>query len=118
MELINSNQRTFDMVVAHARKQGCKAAVEHEGTSTGISCKYRLGELKCFAGCLITDEQYTPDIENHFANSKTVGPLLRANGHDPDFVRELQYVHDYYQVEDWERHFQSIAGKHKLNYSL
>jgi hypothetical protein len=52
-----TNQELFDIVVAHARKQN-KRAIANE------VCSYRTPEgLKCFAGALIKDEFYIPEME-------------------------------------------------------
>jgi hypothetical protein len=56
-----SKQEIFDTVVTHLRKQNTQSG-------KGGNCFYRLGELKCAVGCLISDEDYSPDMEMNAAN--------------------------------------------------
>lgn len=112
-----NNQLTFDLVVAHARKQGCKAT--NGKSEDGLDyCMYRAaGGLKCFAGCLITDEQYHPSLEDQTAMSPEIRAILETNGHDPHFVQRLQTIHDRRPVNSWESAFEHLAQDFGLTYT-
>lgn len=107
-------QTTFDRVVSHLRKQGCKAHIHG-------SCKYRVGDMSCAAGCLIPDEKYRPDFENTViiessGSINSVGEVLREEGHDLTLVRVLQLVHDLHEPCGWEAKFAHIAAAFDLDY--
>ena len=73
---------------------------------------------KCAAGCLIPDSKYEPRFEGCTINwtDQLVVPfeelrfttqsavmlrrIIASEGHDPDFVRELQSLHDEENIDD------------------
>lgn len=110
-------QETFDIVLAHARKQKC-----HSRDSAGI-CRYRQDGKMCFAGPLIPDDKYDPSFETHAvwtmhgkAQNK-VSILIEDEGHNVDFVGKLQDIHDGHEVEEWEKAFQDLAIRFNLIYT-
>lgn len=109
-----TKQETFDMVVAHLRKQGVPAV-------DGYVCKYRTPDgLKCAAGCLIPDGMYDESIELCRADDPAVASLLKAAGHDVDLVWLLQRAHDSwarYNADIW-RSLSRVALEHNLQYAL
>lgn len=108
------NQKTFDMVVAHLRKQGEKCGEDNDGN---YACYYRHEGMSCAAGCLIPDEDYSPDMENLECNDFRIAPVLVKAGHEPRFVREMQVIHDTNSVEDWEIAFEELAKRFNLEYT-
>lgn len=116
---MKSLQETFDAVVKHARTQKEKAVTgsSYAGLDT---CKYRLERdgkiLKCFAGALIPDEDYTGEMEGKVATDYPVARILEKEGHNPNDVRELQKIHDYYAIGDWESEFKRFAEERGLTY--
>jgi hypothetical protein len=103
-----THQETFNIVVAHARRQGCRAIV-------GGQCAYRApGGKSCFAGCLIPDDKYQKPMEGRPATHPLVADVLRDAGHDPDFVMSLQAIHDVCPPEDWEKRLQATAKQYNL----
>lgn len=115
-----STQEVFDKVCNHLMSQGEKA--ETEETEMGSKdCMYRLVKgdkvLMCAAGCLISDEEYTPDLENKRVNFDEVSTALIRSGvsaGDIDFLTCLQTVHDWEEVEDWPAQLQLLAENHNL----
>lgn len=110
-------QETFDTVVAHLRKQGCRA------TSEGGQCRYRTTVdgvvLRCAAGCLIPDKQYRDSFEGRQIGGSdlTLNSTILCLGHDILLVRALQVVHDEHYVRDWEHRFQFVANEFGLTYT-
>lgn len=123
-----TKQETFDIIVNHLRKQSKKSEHwndYHEFTE----CLYRGPDgLKCAVGCLIPDENYSEDMEGtgiqtelnlikyNMAPSK-VDRILMNLGHDIDLCSDLQAVHDWCGVEDWEGHLERVAINHSLIYT-
>lgn len=110
-----TKQEVFDKVVAHLRAQNRKALGGED------ECVYRAPDgAKCAAGCLILDEHYSPALEGKGVDQPSVQDALRASGVPQEadwFVLELQRIHDYFQVSDWERRFEILAKEHGLTYA-
>lgn len=75
---------------------------QNQAAKVGEACKYRLGSLKCAAGCLIADAEYAEcgeDFEGtdwpHLVRQHEV-PAAHA-----DLIRQTQIIHDNYVVESW-----------------
>ncbi len=106
-----SNQETFDRVVAHARKQQAKSITDN------IGCSYRGPEgLMCFAGCLIPNEDYVPQMESLRASRGIVENCLTNLGYSPVLVEQLQMIHDRNEPEMWEDKFREFAANYQLVY--
>lgn len=114
---IPSSQEIFDKIVSHLRSQGERAV------SAGGACYYRIGKLKCAAGCLISDEDYRESFEGksiqglilHSAISPSLFEILSTHS---GLIRALQFVHD--QEENphiWEVEFDRIAKAYGLKVS-
>lgn len=93
-----TKQEIYDKVKAHLLAQGGPAM--NDGT-----CVYRSPDgKKCAVGCLITDEAYTPEIENVavatiMEKAGLIRGALRQSGIEPtpsmlNFLAQLQNVHD------------------------
>jgi hypothetical protein len=109
-----TKQETFDIVINHLRKQGCKAE------SPGGGCLYRgLNGTKCAAGILIPDADYVEDmdLDGEIRNNHAVQYILDRDGHDIDLVEELQDLHDMRAVEDWEGYASDTATTYGLTYT-
>lgn len=111
-----SLQETFDIVVNHLRQQGCRSLLK-EPTSGGTDCAYR-GEdgLKCAAGVLIPDHEYSSNMEGLSADAGIVKAALQKEGHEFALVYFLQIVHDSYDVTNWEKGFREVAANCGLEY--
>ena len=110
-----TEQEIFNQVARHLLTQN-RRSVDEKGF-----CKYRSGNLKCAAGCLISDEEYSPLMDSE--ESEGTGWLdLASKGLVPTqhnlFIRSLQLVHDgmpdRYSQEEWFREVQRFALKHDL----
>jgi hypothetical protein len=116
---VPTKQETFDTVVGHLRKQGRKAVGPY-----AKGCRYRTSEgLKCAAGVLIPDDEYTRHMEGSPVAVYTDGnktPAYRCmerHGHDVTLVTELQQIHDCRDPGDWESDFRALASRFGLTYS-
>lgn len=104
-------QEVFNQVLNHARVQG-KASKDEGG-----GCYYRNPEgLACFAGCLISDDEYIKQMDG--GDSTWNG--IFEKGYVPrdhfDLIRSLQSIHDDYQPSDWEGQFKKLANYENLVY--
>lgn len=102
-------QETFDTVARHLLTQKARS-FNVEG-----SCKYRSESgLKCAIGCLIPDEEYSPNIESasvaRLLRSAITPPSLRL--HDEDLLTKLQSLHDNISPHMW--HASLAARAHYL----
>lgn len=108
-----TRQETFDLVVAHLRKQGRKCVDPDTNR-----CRYRGPDgLKCAVGVLIPDEKYSATFETRGALWSPISSVLRELGHDPVLCNSLQLVHDSVSVDNWEPHFEDVADKYDLKYT-
>lgn len=125
-------QQTFDKVVAHLRKQGCKS-VRSQGNknilTVSLVCQYRFEAgkhqkvLKCAAGCLIPKSLYKTSFEGigiyYNGHEPSILNVLISNlGHNTNLVCDLQGIHDGYDVHEWEYQFEKLANKYLLVYNL
>ena len=119
-------QEIFDTVVNHLRKQNSQSvAYNPDGTMQlvhgdhgGPVCLYRSEDGKrCAAGALISDEQYTPAMEGK--NISAVISEFHLEDLEPHrrLVSELQTIHDFHQVQTWEREFEYLAKTFSLTYT-
>ena len=97
----HTEQQVFDFVVAHLRKQG-----EQSNNSGG--CAYRGynedgDTLMCAAGCLISDDQYTEEMDG---SGDTTWKYLVCEGLVPGYhaklIRRFQHIHDGFPCGMWE----------------
>ena len=117
-----SRQETFETVVKHLIRQGKKAEVVGS-----LSCRYRTPDgLKCAAGCLIPDSEYSPSFEGQIVGGIIDGSLQRMNslslllvrlGHDIRFVRRLQVIHDFYEPNQWPERLRYLGQELDLDTS-
>jgi hypothetical protein len=87
-------------------------------------CAYRgPNGMKCAAGHLIPDEQYSPKMEGWsvscFTSEMKDNPFHNIPDimNQPQFVRKLQEIHDDYTVPAWEQLWQEFALEHDLIYT-
>lgn len=119
-----TKQEVFDKVATHLLTQ------KKRSYDNG-ACVYRAKDgSMCAAGCLIPDEEYTPDLEGWHVTAcyadhgyfKATPPrpefVKLFEGWDEDvvaFLRVLQDVHDNILVKDWASHLEVAAKNHGLN---
>jgi hypothetical protein len=102
-----TKQETFDIVARHLLTQNKKAyGPYYTAFGKNNGCVYRSPDgLKCAAGCLIPDDKYHSDLEGEIAKL----------GHDANFVRRLQLIHDNTAEEDWAAALIREAAKEGLS---
>ncbi len=101
-----TNQEAFTTVVLHLRKQG-RRAQDHS------KCRYRAPDgCKCAIGALIPDDQYNPKLEGRTVLALTHLPALQDL--NSFLLSDLQITHDVYYPDEWEKRFEHLAGKYKL----
>ncbi len=103
-------QEVFDQVSTHLLKQRRRSLL-----ISGSVCAYRgHSGLKCAAGCLISDEEYTLGLERYtwdeLAFKKEV-PTQHL-----ELIRGLQVIHDHYPAIWWERELGILAKEKGLKY--
>lgn len=102
-------QEVFDQVKTHLLTQ-MERSVDFISYN-----KYRSHNgLKCAAGCLIADDEYTMDMEGRIWSSLVIENII------PDYhailIRDLQFLHDCYQPPEWEERLEKVAKKHDLEW--
>ena len=104
-------QEVFDQVATHLLTQNKKSA---EALSVGIAgCRYRSSDgLKCAAGCLIGDDEYSLDME-----TRSWRYLIHINlvpDKHSDLICQLQSIHDDIKVDAWREKLLELATKQNL----
>lgn len=98
-------QEVFDQVAQHLLSQG-------QRSWSGSLCMYRHGNLRCAAGCLIGDDEYSMDFEELLWTS------LVRDGIAPEehkhLIRCLQRTHDTFGAHEWREKLIGIAREYKL----
>lgn len=107
-------QRLFDKVATHLLAQNEKSIAY--GT-----CLYRTDNgLMCAAGCLISDDDYDPSMEDNLIDHvfRNWPDVQRGICMDYEIsvekaqtlIGELQEIHDDQKVADWKKALNAIAG--------
>lgn len=104
-----TEQEVFDQVATHLLEQD-------EQSFVGTICAYRGDDgLKCAAGCLIADDEYSREWDEYGINwSELVNKGLVSPAHDT-LVAKLQAVHDGYNQDYWKSQLAKVADYFKLN---
>lgn len=113
MKFPETKQEIFDAVVAHLRTQK-SVSLDSKGM-----CAYRgKNGLKCVVGAFITDEEYSSRLEGKSVSLISCG-VNRFTKFDKnlEFWGEMQMVHDFNEVSDWETKLSKIAKTHELKYT-
>jgi hypothetical protein len=102
-----SAQEVFDQVATHLLTQKAQALGDQivDGPN---ACVYKApGGLKCAAGCLIGDDEYSPDMEG---NSWAVLVDQGVSSTHQHLIDELQHIHDCVpNPEDWPTALSELA---------
>lgn len=106
-----TKQEIFDKCAKHLLTQMAKSA--KEGSKI---CLYRGPHgRKCAAGIFIPDELYDRGMEGGSCMSLPVSTATGFSSDQSVFLRELQYIHDDFDPEDWYIELQSFAREHNLS---
>jgi hypothetical protein len=100
-------QVVFDIVVEHALNQN-KRCTNEKG-----NCCYRYKGKKCFAGALIPNDQYDPDMEG-----KSWEKLFQdgiVSGKNKGLITILQSIHDIESTNDWVECLRKVGKQFCLN---
>lgn len=109
------NRKTFYQAVKGILEQG-RRCVDHIG-----SCRYRINieekpgsyrTLACIAGQLIPDEDYQKSWDDEIltATQYPICDYFIAHGHDPEFVRSLQRLHDSAHMKNFVDYVKSLLA--------
>ena len=110
-------QEVFNQVASHMLRQN-----EVSKHANGIGCAYRgVNGLMCAAGCLISDEEYLPEMDEPKQCGYAMGwvDLHRfgyVTGEHEDMINRLQIVHDLSKTEYWKNALRDIADDLKLEF--
>jgi hypothetical protein len=118
-----SAQEVFDQVATHLLTQKERSYQEREDSKEASKCYYRYNGLKCAAGCLIADDEYSfamdlPDAQTGLGTGwfdleiKGVIPRTQHSG----LIADLQDLHDHELVGFWESKLQELAVAHSLDF--
>lgn len=104
-----SNQDVFEYIVDHLVKQN------ERSMNDARFCCYRYHDrLKCAAGCLISDEEYSFDMEG-----KLWDELISLGTVEPDhanLIGQLQIIHDtIYPKKGWLKEVRLLGEKELLD---
>lgn len=104
-------QQVFDQVATHLLTQNKKSTRRNN-----ISyCMYRGADgLKCAAGCLISDAEYTPEMEWKGWGNLIGSGIVPTTQHQ-QLVYRLQELHDDYTAKQWKKELIEVAERFKLN---
>jgi len=104
-----TEQEVFDQVAEHLLKQNAQS--EH-----ALGYAYRgEGGLKCAAGCLIADNEYSEEYENR-GWAVLVRNIPNFPKRHSGLIRGLQNIHDTRSPKHWPIYLQKLARKYKLTY--
>lgn len=105
-----SAQQVFNYVARHLLEQSEKSV-----DIFTTKCKYKTAKgLKCAAGCLISEKEYSEDFEGAYWPRIV---KLRASTAHEQLIRRLQELHDGRPVHLWLEELKAIARRFKLSTS-
>lgn len=101
----STEQEVFNQVKSHLMEQGKASKSKTDGT-----CKYRAGkDLKCAAGCLMSDDEYTKNWDKKIWTwMDLVDRGLVPDTHNK-LIRRLQFMHDTTSPNLWDYKLGEIA---------
>ena len=115
---LSLEQKAFNAVVKHARKQNTKAK-----NDLGFCCYRAKDGKRCFIGCILPDRLYKKELEK-----KRFDVILKKFGDsilsswkyrslDQNFGNQLQNIHDNTKLYNWECEFRNFAKVYSLKYT-
>lgn len=105
-----TEQEVFDFIANHLLTQN-RQSVNENGR-----CLYRYENLKCAAGCLIPDSDYSFGLEG--TDWRGVRDRLSLSFAHSLLILSLQNLHDTYPVEDWKPELKHLALLHDLEWKF
>lgn len=113
-----STQDVFNHVVNHLLTQ------KEKSVNSRGDCMYRgLNGLKCAAGCLIADDEYSPKMEYrtwfHLMNGgafRIGNDELMITTEHYDLIHTLQTIHDRHEPDEWKEVLRELCANHMLEW--
>lgn len=100
-------QEVFDQIALHMLNQRKKSG-------DMANCYYRFNGLKCAAGCLISDDEYSEWMESNNWNDLVVdGSVPKEHS---EMIRKLQSIHDIKDPLEWKTHLREYAEENNLKF--
>lgn len=91
-------REVFAQVSAHLLAQNAKAATYNK-LNYDVACCYRSGALKCAAGCLISDAEYSADMEG--TSWRGLVERHAVPEAHRELIGKLQNIHDFRVPDTW-----------------
>lgn len=112
-----TEQEVFDQVAQHMLAQGVRSK---KADVIDNICMYRgPAGLKCAAGCLIGDNEYTDDMDNNDKGTSWEG--LASRGEVPKdhikLIQAMQTIHDSTPPEEWAKALRDYASDNGLEFT-
>ena len=112
-----TEQEVFDQVAQHMLAQGVRSK---KADVIDNICMYRgPAGLKCAAGCLIGDNEYTDDMDNNDKGTSWEGLAMR--GEVPKdhihLIQAMQTIHDNTPPEGWAKALRDYASDTGLEFT-
>lgn len=115
-------QEVFDFIANHLLTQNeqsvVRSDIDHPREIPMNGCLYRMEKegriLKCAAGCLIPDEDYSPEFEGRFVWSTIVRKYFTDSDYHTTLISDLQRLHDGFPVSYWPEKLTKLALEHNL----
>ena len=104
-----TEQEVFDYVAHHLLTQNKKAKADTQ-------CAYRGGDnLKCAAGCLISDNEYKGSFEGNSWDELIAKDLVPSD--HKALIMNLQNVHDGSSFANWRNQLSNLADEFSLKFN-
>lgn len=119
-----SLQEIFDTVASHLLTQNqrsvgywVKCEDSEESFFNDTSCAYRgQNGLKCAVGVLISDQDYSPQIEGESIRCLMGTYQPNLDHLKREVIRTLQFIHDNHSPKDWGAKLKHVAKTYNLEY--
>lgn len=107
-------QQVYDQVARHLLTQMERACAYH-GAPAYFGDKF-VGDdpLKSAGGCLMTDDEWEPDMEGDDWKTLTREGYVPSTAHD-ELIAALEAVHDCAQPDDWREAIREVAARMGLS---
>ena len=100
-----TEQEVFDQVSQHLITLDAQSTDDR-------TCQYHYGALQCAAGCLISDEEYKPEMEG-LPWSRLCEKYVVTVAHSI-LITELQHIHDQRHPDVWDEALNKLAAEYGL----
>jgi len=108
--LSSINNFSLDAIIQHVARH----LILQNQRSYDEDCKYKSEGLSCAVGCLVSDEEYDPEMEGAAIRDKRfdkfgIGAQRRA------LLNSLQLVHDSMMPYEWHNELMSVCNQYGLD---